>query len=96
MPGAPLDDPAYEPLYRPEAGRPPAVVARWGPASQLRWFRRFWPEMGPLPEDVLKDFYCHSEEHRGACCSSCLSDEWDGYLTYDDHCCCNGYWESRC
>jgi hypothetical protein len=59
---APLDDPAYEPVHQPLAGRIPEVVVRWGKRSQVRWFRRFWslvwdqrqklpmvPSKGPFP-----------------------------------------------
>lgn len=85
----PLDDPDYEPVHRPVNGRPPDVVAKWGAASQLRWFRRFWEsgELALLREADLKPFYCHSVEHKGACCISCEYDQYDGY--YDmDGCCC--------
>lgn len=85
---APLEDPSYVPVHRPINGRPPAVVARWGKESQLRWFRRFWDELGPLlREEDLARFYCHSREHRGVCCSSCMSErDFDYYCT--DACCC--------
>jgi hypothetical protein len=87
----PLDDPDYEPVHQPINGRPPEVIAKWGAASQLRWFRRFWDELGDrnglVPEAVLAPFYCHSAYHRGPCCNSCMSDQEDGYY-YTDSCCC--------
>lgn len=95
MTEAPLDDQSYDPQHKPVKGRPPAVVAKWGRRSQVRWFRRFWNELGRdglVVPDVLEGFYCHSEEHTGPCCSSCMS--------YDDeapdgHCCCRGYAASK-
>lgn len=83
----PLEDPAYDPVHKPINRRPPAVVAKWGPVSQLRWFRRFWADLTPIREDDLKNFYCHSDQHKGACCASCLSEQEDGYY-YTDGCCC--------
>lgn len=83
----PLEDPKYDPVHKPIDRRPPAVVAKWGPASQLRWFRRFWDEITPVKESELADFYCHSDQHRGPCCASCISEQWDGYY-YTDGCCC--------
>lgn len=82
----PLEDPDYEPRHRPVNGRPPDVVAKWGAASQLRWFRRF-PGLR-LTYQEWDSFYCESAQHRGLCCESCLQDaEW-GFLDSDDHCCC--------
>lgn len=85
----PLDDPDYEPVHRPINGRPPAVVAKWGAASQVRWFRRFWDsgELGLIPAPDLAGFYCHSVEHTGPCCISCEYDEYEGYGC-SDRCCC--------
>jgi hypothetical protein len=84
---APLEDPAYEPVHRPVNGRPPEVVARWGAASQLRWFRRFRDELDPMPAEDWAPFYCSSAEHRGLCCYSCL-DELEAGFRYTDSCCC--------
>lgn len=81
----PLEDLRYEPAYRPVNGRPPELIARWGAASQLRWFRRFMNELAP--EVPLAPFYCHSAEHRGPCCDSCVS-EWEDGHAYADACCC--------
>ena len=84
-----LDDPAYTPKHPPIGGRVPDVVAKWGAASQLRWFRRFWDDLSrsTLQAKALEPFYCQSEEHRGACCISCLQEQYDGYY-YTDSCCC--------
>ena len=99
---APLEDPTYEPLHPPVNGKPPDVVAKWGPRSQLRWFRRFWDELyvfkfgrkwdcSVSSEDSWR-FHIHSVEHVGPCCGSCIEDEkYLGYPPFDDHCCCRGY-----
>lgn len=84
----PLDDPAHVPLNPPVDGQIPDVVSRFGPATQIRYFRRFWDDLGVLTEERLRDYYCHSIEHRGACCSSCIADEWDGYDYGGSGCCC--------
>lgn len=84
---APLEDPSYDPVHRPERGRVPAVVARWGPASQLRWFRRFWPAL--VRPQNLSGFWCTSEHHVGPCCVSCDSELQDGFgVQVDGWCCC--------
>ena len=74
-------------LPKPDAGRIPAVVARWAPALQVEWFARYGeqlvatssPEGDPeAPWDVraprlpFEDFYITSTQHRG-CCSGDLS-----------------------
>jgi hypothetical protein len=82
-----LDDPNYQPVHRPSRGRPPEVVAKWGAASQRRWFLRFREELAPCTEKDLAPFYCDSVEHRGLCCASCRSEQDDGYY-YTDSCCC--------
>lgn len=34
-------------------------------------------------------FYCSSEQHRGDCCVSCMSDAEEGYRDWDEgKCCC--------
>jgi hypothetical protein len=101
----PLEDPDYQPVHVPVHGRPPELVAKWGPRSQLRWFRRFYPELYAyvrgmkfpgLASDIANDYYCHSLEHKGPCCGSCISEEEDlGLRPYDDHCCCHGYNAAR-
>lgn len=85
----PLEDPSYDPIHQPVDGRVPEVVAKWGVASQLRWFRRFWDDLAPsqLQEKALAPFYCHSDEHKGPCCISCLYEQEDNYY-YTDGCCC--------
>lgn len=88
----PLDDPAYEPKYPPINGQVPDAVAKWGPRSQLRWFRRFRDEIGAQPTAVWDAHYCSSEHHRGPCCFSCHSEYLDGYqgggVMADGWCCC--------
>lgn len=88
----PLADASYRPRHVPIDGRVPDVVAKWGPRSQLRWFRRFGAELRPLRAEEWTRFYCDSTQHRGLCCSSCLQDEEiEGAPVYDDFCCCEGY-----
>ena len=85
---APLEDPTYEPLYRPINGAPNPIVARWSPASQLRWFKRFWgsDEMPTLSWKESALLHVQSVEHVDQCCSSCLG--YDEEYAPDDHCCC--------
>ena len=87
---APLDDPRYEPRYRPLDGKPHPVVKKWGAASQLRWFQRFWgtDEMPTLYAADVADHYCSSVEHKGSCCDSCIEDREYGFDAIDEHCCC--------
>lgn len=80
----PLTRPDYQPKHPPVDGKIPDVVARWGKASQLRWFRRFWKEIGPL--ESLGAFWCTSEHHRGPCCPPCQGE--DGGVVADGYCCC--------
>lgn len=92
----PLEDPNYEPAYRPYRGGVHPVVAKWGPRSQVRWFSRFWRELRPMRKVEADQYYCHSVEHRGWCCESCMGEEEDGYPTYDgEYCCCKGHNASR-
>jgi hypothetical protein len=97
---APLDDPSYDPVHKPVGGRIPEVVARWGAASQLRWFRRFRAEVNrqrdaltvaernALPRD-LDEYYIDSEHHRGSCCYSCFDEfEYGTGVMMDGWCCC--------
>lgn len=87
MPTAPLDDPAYVPVHQPTGGAVPDVVERWGPRSQLRWFRRFGTQLGWRHD--WDRFYCTSEHHRGLCCSSCFDEYQDGYgIMMGAWCCC--------
>ena len=87
----PLEDPSYEPAVHPPVnGAPNTDVGKWGPASQMRWFRRFWgtPEMPTvLPSDAAL-YYCQSLEHRGFCCESCIDDALEGYWDLAEDCCC--------
>lgn len=85
---APLDDPRYQPKHPPDHGTIPFVVRRWGPRSQVRWFRRFRGELRPQPPAVWNEHHPTSELHRGLCCDSCLADLDDGYPAVDDRCCC--------
>jgi hypothetical protein len=87
---APLDDPAYIPQHQPDRGTVPDVIARWGPRSQLRWFRRFGGQLRPQPAAYWDPFYCSSEDHRGDCCVSCIADQEEGYGSVDGACCCRG------
>lgn len=88
----PLEDPVYAPVTRPVNGSPHPDVAKWGAASQVRWFQRFWGSSA-MPTVLPKDaalYYCQSIEHRGPCCESCYDDVlegWDDGL-FDEHCCC--------
>jgi hypothetical protein len=86
---APLDDPSCEPANPPINGRVPDVIAKWGPVSQQRWFRRFQDQLKPAPYDEWERFYCSSEQHRGSCCDSCAQDISAGYQDWDaGRCCC--------
>lgn len=90
MTSAPLENPEYVPEHPPVDGRIPEVVSKFGKKTQLRWFRRFGEEIN-ASENVDK-YYYSSEYHKGACCSSCLSEFEDGYLgggvIADGFCCC--------
>ena len=81
----PLEDPTYTPEHPPIGGIVPDVVAKWGPASQLRWFTRFQGQIKPMPITEWARFYCESEQHRGICCQSCID---DGDTWQDGICCC--------
>jgi len=85
---APLDDPAYIPEHPPINGIIPPIVARWGPASQRRWFRRYWGQL--VREQAWGGFYWSSEHHVNGCCERCgeAPDEWFPPIPLDDWCCC--------
>lgn len=85
---SPLNDDGYEPSTHPADGRPPEVVARWGPKSQFRWFGRFQGELKPMPYREWENFYCDSPQHRGLCCASCIEDKNTGYGDDIEDCCC--------
>jgi len=86
----PLEDPDYEPERPPVNGQIPDVVARFGPPTQIRWFKRFGEQLGKRKD--WDDYYCQSEHHRGLCCGSCYSEYEDGYqgggVMVDGWCCC--------
>ncbi|MET9086148.1 hypothetical protein ABZX77_30455 [Streptomyces sp. NPDC004237] len=84
---APLDDPTYTPQHPPVDGQVPAVVAKWGPRSQIRWFRRFGRELAPRRD--WSQYHVHSEHHLGTCCDSCFDEYLDGTgVQLDGWCCC--------
>jgi hypothetical protein len=88
----PLEDPSYEPKYPPVDGKVPDVVAEFGPATQIRWFRRF---LSALDYTVkLSEYYVTSGVHKGPCCGSCIGEYVDGYqgggVIMDGWCCCRG------
>lgn len=87
---APLEDAAYEPVARPINGRPNPLVKKWGPRSQLRWFKRFWGSdaMPTLSTADANEYHCSSLEHKGGCCGSCIEDYEMGYDDLGEHCCC--------
>lgn len=87
---APLEDPTYLPKHPPENGYIPWVVEKWGPRSQLRWFRRFYSQLRSTGRTSFwEPYFIDSVQHRGRCCSSCIGDYEDGYDSpYEDHCCC--------
>jgi hypothetical protein len=88
---APLEDPRYEPKHPPRGGYVPAVIDKWGPRSQLRWFVRFRRQLNPLPTSERARYYCDSLDHRGWCCDSCMDDWGEGYSSPPDGtCCCKG------
>lgn len=91
----PLEDPTYVPQHPPTPGGGiPAVVEKWGPKSQLRWFTRFYGQLRPASRVQWDRYYCESELHRGFCCPSCVEDqgtEWAFDSLDDDgvhRCCC--------
>lgn len=86
---APLDDPDYEPKNPPQNGIVPAVVARWGAPSQMRWFSRFRTVLSSRQD--WSRFHTESALHKNWCCWRCddvesPNDYWEG-----DECCCRGY-----
>jgi hypothetical protein len=88
---SPLNNPAYNPAHRPILGHPNPTVAKWAPASQLRWFARFWgsDEMPTVYSKEAADYYCSSIQHKGGCCESCMEDiEYDSAYAIDGACCC--------
>ena len=85
----PLEDPTYVPEHPPVDGKIPPVVEKWGAASQLRWFDRFWDDLDPQPRSVWLRFYCSTVAHKGGCCNSCVEDSTMGYEDGDGgYCCC--------
>jgi hypothetical protein len=101
MPIAPLEDPRYEPIHQPTNGAIPAVVAKWGPKSQIRWFNRFRATIRQQRDALtagerqarplhLDQYYCDSEYHLGPCCYSCSEEASYGTgVRYDGWCCCH-------
>lgn len=85
----PLENPAYDPVHKPQNGRVPSVVAKWGKASQLRWFKRFRCDVAPLRDEEWSLYWVFSEHHMGVCCDACEVESWDGYGSkMDGFCCC--------
>lgn len=81
-----LDEQRYVP---PVDRAVPAVVASWGPQSQLRWFAEYRSQLRYQWPTYWEQFYIDSELHKGRCCSSCLADIAEGYDEPDpDRCCC--------
>lgn len=86
---APLEDPTYAPEHPPVNGQIPDVVAKWGPRSQHRWFRRFRSQLADRQEQGWGQFYCVTENHLGGCCYSCDEEyEYSTGVMMDDGCCC--------
>ncbi len=90
----PLEDPDYVPQHPPVNGQIPDVVAKWSPASQLRWFDRFAKQLKPQSARVWDRFYCSTVKHRGGCCDSCIEDREYGF-DLDDDCCCRVFKEAQ-
>lgn len=88
MSNAPLEDPSYKPKYPPVDGKIPAVVIKFGPATQLRWFRRFLRDLGWGAN--FYEYYTTSKHHKGPCCGTCIVDCEEGYgsVIDDGWCCC--------
>jgi hypothetical protein len=90
MSNAPLLNPSYEPEHPPINGTVPEVVARFGMATQIRWFQRFYRELNH--DTAWDEYYIHSEHHKGLHCISCSYDFNDGYhgggVIMDGWCCC--------
>lgn len=91
---APLNDRAYEPAHPPVHGVVPEVVAKWGPFSQIRWFRRYEPQLRSWsPTNWTRGkadlYFVESVMHKGWCCASCGDEEEYGFGGVDDcYCCC--------
>jgi hypothetical protein len=77
----PLEDSDYQPLHPPFNNIVPAVVAKWGKNSQLRWFQRFMRlgQVLTLESGTWNDYWVDSEHHPGFCCLSCEQEQWEGY-----------------
>jgi hypothetical protein len=88
---APLDESGYRPEHPPINGRIPAVVRRFGPRTQIRWFSRFHKLLAAPWPDGSDHFYLSSVDHRGRCCQEC--ERQPTYLRWNDPviegpCCC--------
>ena len=84
---APLDDPSYVPEHPLVDGIVPTVVRKWGPRSQLRWFRRFRHQLAHGQD--LAHLHAESPHHTGWCCSSCAAEyEYGMGVMIDGWCCC--------
>lgn len=85
----PLEDPAYQPAHPPlPGGSIPAVVERWGPRSQLRWFTRYNGQVAPRRVQDWERWHCESVDHRGLCCPSCVEDDGTEWGWTGGGCCC--------
>lgn len=89
--GSPLNDPTYAPRHPPVNGEPPAVVARFGPRTQIRWFQRFRRNLSGHYDSARKGavdrYHCESLLHRGFCCWQCEGDEYNEPWEGPDCCC---------
>jgi hypothetical protein len=90
MEKSPLEDPDYEPENPPVNGEIPRAVYRFGPRTQVRWFKRFRKMV--KDDTSFYDYYVTSEHHKGTCCISCIGEFEDDYqsggVIADGWCCC--------
>jgi hypothetical protein len=96
-----LDDPGYHPKHPPINGRIPAVVHRFGPRTQIRWFSQY-RRMLRWPWPAIADqFYLTSLDHTGLCCHMCehripASWQWNPPRNPDVTPCCCRTGDNQC
>jgi hypothetical protein len=68
----------------------PTFVLTLPPQEQIEWFRDNNPVW--LAPKTWDDYYVDSVQHKGLCCSSCISDYVyeERWPHPDDACCCYG------
>lgn len=85
----PLEDYSYEPENPPIDGMIPEVVKKFGPRTQIRWFKRFYLDL--KKGQSFGEYYTSSEQHKGYCCLDCdyeLVEFGTGVMAFGPGCCC--------